>query len=110
MEKPQFPPATVVTPCNGDGLSVVSVPERLGVVVGMDVHEPRGDNSTFGIDGATRLTDVVTEGDDPPVGYSNVHRPRRPTRSVHNDSVGDDQVIYPTPLSALGLGCGGLRR
>ncbi|GIU89110.1 MAG: hypothetical protein KatS3mg010_0209 [Acidimicrobiia bacterium] len=22
--KPQFPPTTVVTPCNGDGLSVVS--------------------------------------------------------------------------------------
>ena len=79
MENPQFPATTVVTPWKEDGVND-GVPEDLGVVVGVDVDEPGGDNLSGGIEGTATGQARAYVG-DAPVRDGDVGRPAPATPS-----------------------------
>ena len=68
------------------------IPRRLAVVVGVGVDEPRGHEQAVGIELASALPDVVTDGDDPPSLDSDIGPTRRRAGPVDHRAVSDDQV------------------
>ena len=102
---PQFPPTTLVTPWNGDGV-VAGIPQHLRVVVGVDVHEPGGHHEPVGVDRPRRVLVDRADRDHTAVAHADVGSPSRAARAVHYLATADLHVehgAYPLVLTGLSL-------
>ena len=71
------------------------VPEDLGVVVGVDVDEPRGDDALAGVERAVTLQ-VAAELGDAPVGDADVGAHSGRSAPVDDRTATDDELIHVT--------------
>jgi len=72
------------------------VPEQLGVVVGVQIHEARSDDQPGGIERAPgSLPRVgIADADHPAAPDSDVGDPTRPAGAVHHSPTADDAVEH----------------
>lgn len=75
-----------------DGWTGHGVPQHLGVVVGVNVNEPRSHHPAGGIKHPSGLLGHVAHDHDPPVAHPDVGNPGRTAGPVHHPSALDEQV------------------
>ena len=79
------------------------VPERLRVVVRVDVDEAGRDHAPAGVDRLLGLLGDIADGDDPPVSDADVGAAPRPPRAVDDLATSDHAVEHARTLP---LACG----
>src|SRR5690606_15088024 len=92
------------------GLQQVLRPGHLAVVVGVDIHEPRGHQLAAGVDFRPAATgDAGCHGGDDTVADGHVGLGGGPATAVHHGAIADDQIVsvHGSVLLELSLGSTG---
>src|SRR5262249_40551021 len=75
------------------GVTAQGIPQRLGIIVGVMVDEPRGDDATLGIDDARSGFIELANPYDLPIVYRHIGGEGGPSGAVNHTSVPNEQVI-----------------